>query len=158
MFVIKPAEHLQVGRPLRERDGCAVNADEPFPVVVHEGQEVGLLLVVHFQGAAGIEEHGVEVIQRLGVVFQLRLRQRFGVRADYRIPQSRFAPESLDCDHRMRHGLMPIAFLFPDHEESFPGGCALRHDRCAEGAGQRQSDDEARGCHDCVYVSIPARF
>jgi hypothetical protein len=40
-----------------------VDADESLSVVMNEGQEIGFLLIVHFERAAGVEQDGVKIIQ-----------------------------------------------------------------------------------------------
>ena len=117
MLVEVAADHLAVLRPFGERDGGAVDADEAFAVVMDEGQEVGLLLVVHFQRAAGIEQHRVEIVQVFGVVLELLLGQRLGVGADHGVPQAGLAAQALDGRHGVRHGFVPVALLFADHQQ-----------------------------------------
>jgi hypothetical protein len=80
------ADHLAICGPFCEGDRRAVNADEPFAVVMDKRQEVGLLAGVHLEPAAGVEDDRVEVIEILRVVFELLLRQRLGVGADDRVP------------------------------------------------------------------------
>ena len=80
MLVEVAADHLAVFRPFGEGDGRAVDADEALAVIVDEGEEVGLLLVVHFERAAGVEQDGVEIVQVFRIVFQLLLGERLRCR------------------------------------------------------------------------------
>jgi hypothetical protein len=114
MLVEVSANHLAVLRPVRESDRGAVNADKAFSIVVNERQKRSSLLLVHFQFAAGIEEHGVKIIQILGVVLQFFLRQHFGVRSDGRSPQSRLPTQSLDGSDGVGNSFVPIAFFFSE--------------------------------------------
>ena len=122
MLVVITAQHLSVGRPLRERDCRAVNADESLAVIVHEADEVSLLLIVHFQRAAGIKDHRVEVVQAFRVVLQFRLGQRFGVRVNNGVPRSRLPPEPLNRDHRVGHRFMPVSLLLSNDKEALSSG------------------------------------
>ena len=54
MFVEEAAYHLAVLRPVGERDRRAVNPDEAFTIVANRREKGGALLVVHFEGAAGV--------------------------------------------------------------------------------------------------------
>ncbi len=117
MLVVVAADHLAVVGPAGKRDRRAVDSDEPFPVVVDRGHEVGTLLVVHLEGAAGVEDDGVEVVQVLRVVFQLLLRQCFGVGADDRVPEAGVTSELVDGHHRVGDRLVPVPFFLADDEE-----------------------------------------
>ena len=145
VLVVVAAEHLAVVRPLRERDRGAVDPDEPLALVTHERQEVGLLLIVHRRRAAGVEQHRVEVVQVLGVVFQLPLRQRLGIGADHGIPQTAVAPETFDGDHRVRHRFVAIALLIANDQNPlarWSGG--LRENGGGENRRQACADREAQ--------------
>ena len=114
---------------------------------MHEGNEVGLFLVVHFERAAGIEHDRVEVVQVLRVVLQFLLRQRFGVRAEDRVPQSGLAAQPLDRHHRVGDCFVPIAFFLTDDQQLLSG-------HAGRGALGREHRTDDRGeCHDQCETS-----
>ena len=88
MLVEVAADHLAILGPVGERDGRAMDADEAFAVVVNEREEIGLLLVVHLERAARIEEHRIEIVQVLGIEFKLLLRERLRCRCGWWCPTS----------------------------------------------------------------------
>ena len=63
-----------------------MHADETLAIVMHERYERRLLLVVHFEVAAGIEKYGVKIIQVFRVVLQLFLGKRFRIGANRGVP------------------------------------------------------------------------
>jgi hypothetical protein len=50
-----------------------MDSDESVPVVMDEGEKILLLLMVQLQCAAGIEQHGVKIVQVPGVVLRFFL-------------------------------------------------------------------------------------
>ena len=86
--------------------------------------KIGFLLIVHFERAAGVEEHGVEIVQVFGVVLELLFGERFGVGADGGVPQSGFTAQSFNGCQRVRDRFMAVAFFFADGEQVLLGrGC-----------------------------------
>ena len=63
---------------------------KPLPSSRMNGQQRSLLLVVHRQFARGVEDDRVEIVEVLGVAFELFLRDELRVRADIRVPQTGF--------------------------------------------------------------------
>ncbi len=108
-----------------------MDADESLAVVSNKGKEIGLLPIVHFQHAAGVEQDSVKIIQVFGVVLQLPFRQRLRIRSNHRVPQSGFAAQPLDGCHGVGYGLVTVPLFFSDHQQLLPGGAALSHDRAA---------------------------
>src|SRR6476469_2027751 len=119
MLIEVAADHLAILRPLSKRDRRAVNADESLSVIVDERQEVGFLLVVHLERAASKEEHGIEVSQVLGIVFELFLCQWLSIGADGCVPKMRLATQTLDSRQCVRDSFMPVALLLADREQLF---------------------------------------
>ena len=99
MFVEISTDHLAELTPLRKRDGRAVHSDEALSVVTYKRQEVGFLLSIQFEFSAGEKQHRIEVVEIWRIVFELLLRQGFGIGADGRFPQTRFLAQSLDRRH-----------------------------------------------------------
>src|SRR5260370_38216736 len=94
MLIVIAADHLPVLWPVNKSNGRAMNTDEALSVVVDEGQEVRLLLGVHFKIAAGKKKHDIKVGQVLGVVLDFFLGQRFAVGAERGIPQTRLTSQT----------------------------------------------------------------
>ena len=63
MPVVPRAEHLAELRPVEERRRRRVRGDEPLAIVLHERQEIGLLLVVERHVPMPQEEDRVDVVQ-----------------------------------------------------------------------------------------------
>src|ERR1700677_2580367 len=89
---------------------------------MNKGEEVGLLLRVHLQVAAGKHQDRVKVIQILGVVFEFLLGQHFCVGADGRVPQAGLLAEMLDNRHGMRDRLMAIALFLTQNKQVLLSG------------------------------------
>ena len=88
MLVEVAPHHVAVSRPLVERVGGAVDGDEPLTVVMDEGEQVGLLRIVHVQLAGGEERDGVEGVQVRGVEIELLLGDELAIRPDHSFPQA----------------------------------------------------------------------
>ena len=86
MLIEIPAQQVNKLRPMDPGDGGGVDANQSLSVVMDEGEEVGLLLRIHFRVSAGKHKDCVEIVQILGVEFEFLLGQGFGVGADGRIP------------------------------------------------------------------------
>ena len=101
VLVERAAEELDVGGPaLHERRGRAVRPEETLAVVLDEGQERLLLLVVERQVAAGHEEDRVEVVEVLGVALGLLLGDEGHVGADGRFPEAGVPADLVERDER----------------------------------------------------------
>src|SRR5260370_13970422 len=96
MLIVIAADHLPVLWPVNKSNGGAMNTDETLSVVVDEGQEVRLLLGVHFKLAPAQKKHDIEVGQILGVVLEFFLGQRFAVGAESGIPPTSLGPQAFD--------------------------------------------------------------
>jgi len=145
MLVEVAADHLAILRPIGKRDGRAVYADEAFAVVVDKRQEVGLLFGRHFERSAGIKHDGIEIIQILGVVFQLFLGEHFRIGANGGVPQSALATQALNGRHGVGVGLVAVAFFLAQHQHAFS-----RHSR---GLGQGRDADHGQQCRNHREIS-----
>ena len=94
-------------------------ADESLAVIVDERDEVGFLLGVHFGVATGVEKDRIEVVQVLGVVFQLLLGEHFGVGAKRGVPEAGLFAQALDGGHGVGDGFVTIAFFFAKNQQMF---------------------------------------
>ena len=95
MLVIITTDHVSVLRPVHKSDGGTVHSDESLAIVVDERNKIGLLPSIHLEVATGKEKYGIEIVQILGVVFQLLLGQRFGVGAQGGVPESSLLAQTL---------------------------------------------------------------
>ena len=103
-----------------------MDADKALAIFVNEAQKVGLLADRHFEVAAGVEQHRIEIVQVFRVVFQFLFCEGLGVHPDYGIPEAALAPQALDGGHGVWHGFMAVALLFADHQEFLAGADVAR--------------------------------
>ncbi len=94
-----------------------MHADEALAIVVHEGEQSGLLFRVHLEIAAGVEEHGVEVIQIFGVVFELQFCEDLGVGSNGGCPEAGLAAQAFNGGHGVGYRFMAVAFFFAEHQK-----------------------------------------
>jgi hypothetical protein len=72
-------------------------------------------LRIHIQLPTGKEEHRVEIVQGLGVEFELLLGQHFGIGANRCIPQAGFFAQTFNRGHGMRYRLVTVSFFCTEH-------------------------------------------
>ena len=120
-----------------------MHTNKTLAVVVDERDEIGLLLGVHFRIASGEEKHGVEIVQVLGVVFQLSLGRALQCRCEAWCSTDRSLAQALNRSHGMGNCLVPVAFLLANYQEM------LRRVRDSQGLGWAQTAERGgRYCND----------
>ena len=97
--------------------GGAVRAQEAFSILLHEGEQGGLLFVAQIQLAGGIEHHGIEIIQIFGIIVQLLFRDQLRIGAQIGVPKAALLAQLFDGGHGVRDGIVLEAFDFADEEQ-----------------------------------------
>ena len=118
-----------------------MDADESLSIVVNEGEQIRLLLVVHLERAAGVEEDGIEVVQVLGIVLELLLRQGLGVGANLRVPEPAFPAHPFDGRERVGDGLVSVPLLLADREQLLLRRIGGLRDGDSAGQGVKARDE-----------------
>ena len=101
------SQHFAEFGPRHQRGQGDVGGDEAFAVVMHELQQVGLLLVVDGHLAMAHEEDGVDVAEAgaaaggLAGGHQRLVRCDVGIGADVGVPEAGFVAEALDGGQRV---------------------------------------------------------
>ena len=106
-----------------------MDTNEAFALLMDEREKVGLLLGIHVEGAAGVEHHGVKVVQVFRVVLEFLAGKRLGVGPERGVPQPRLLAEPFDGRHRVTDGFVAISSFAADEQEALARrgrGCRLR--------------------------------
>ena len=117
MLVEVAADQIAEFGPVVISVGRAMRAQEALAIFLHEGDQRGLLLVVHLEFARRVERHGVEVIQVLRVALKLFLGDPLRVGLDEGVPQRRLAAQLPQRRHGLRRGVVLEPFHGPDHQQ-----------------------------------------
>src|SRR6266568_1109094 len=126
MLVIVATNHLPIFRPVNERNGSAVQANESLAIIMDERNEVGFLLGVHFKIAPSVEKHSIEIVQVLCVEFQFLLGESFRVGAKGGVPEASLFSQTLNRCHGVRDRFVAVSFFFANDQEMFLQSSRLR--------------------------------
>ncbi len=96
-----------------------MDADEALAVLPDEGQQRGLLLVVHVELAAGEEDDRVEVIEILRVAIQVLLGDELRVAPQICVPEAALPAQFPQDPHGIGDGVMLKALDGADHQQLF---------------------------------------
>jgi hypothetical protein len=110
--VVARAEQLAEFRPVEKRRRCRVRRDEALAIVLHEREQIGLLLRIQRHVPMAEKEDRIHIGQvgtaagRLAVGHQRMFRDDVGVGANERVVEARLVAESLDDRQRVRDGVV----------------------------------------------------